>query len=380
MAKPSNGQATVTLDDLGISAEQADQAMKLATIPEDQYQQCVDHAQQKAAAEGEYATSELVLDVFNELFGPSVLKKTHKLVFRAKNQKVVDAAVPMLEAENPMTLRQLFYRLISAGMLHNKQSEYQRLGAIVTRLRECGEIPRSWIVDHVRARLKPSSWSGLGDFADSVRDCYRLDFWSRMPHHVVFLIEKDAAAGTVQPITEKYDIGLYVCRGYASVSFAGEIADELARIQKPTFCFYLGDFDPSGFDIERDLREKLERYSGRQIWTSGSDKTDADIYWVRLGVLEEDFDEFDLVRLPLKRNKHGELSDMRAAGFIAEHGEHCAEIDAIPPTELRRRVEEAILTNVDRDAWTRLQQIEAAEQETLNGFVKSLAGEKVELD
>jgi hypothetical protein len=68
-----------------------------------------------------------------------------------------------------MTLRQLCYRLVSAGVLANKQSEYKRLGNVMTRLREAGEVPRTWIVDHIRATLKPSSWSGLDDFGDTVR-------------------------------------------------------------------------------------------------------------------------------------------------------------------------------------------------------------------
>src|SRR5262249_50970971 len=137
------------------------------------------------------------------------------------------------------------------------------LGNMLTRLREAGKVPRTWIVDHVRATLKPSSWSGLADFGDTVRDAYRKDFWASLEHHIEVFVEKDAIAGTIQRVTHKYDIALRVCRGYASVSFAGEIADEWQRIEKPIFAYYLGDFDPSGFDLERDLRAKLERYSGR---------------------------------------------------------------------------------------------------------------------
>src|SRR5262249_7758097 len=153
--------------------------------------------------------------------------------------------------------------LISAGHLKNQQKEYKRLGHLLTRARETKEVPRSWLVDHVRTTLKPSSWTGLGDFGETVRDCYRRDFWADMPDCVAVFVEKDAIAGTVQPITAKYDVALHVTRGYASVSFAGEIADQWREVHKPIYAYYLGDFDPSGFDLERDLIEKLERYSGR---------------------------------------------------------------------------------------------------------------------
>jgi hypothetical protein len=158
-------------------------------------------------------------------------------VFRSKNQGLSESAVEVLDQERPMTLRQLYYRLVSAGVLKNKQPEYKRLGHVMTRLREAGAVPRTWIVDHVRSTLKPSSWTGLGDFGDTVREAYRKDFWAGLDHHVEIFVEKDAVAGTIQPVTEANDIRLRVCRGYASVSFAGEIADLWARVAKPIFAY-----------------------------------------------------------------------------------------------------------------------------------------------
>ncbi len=295
--------------------------------------------------------------------------------FRTKNQGLADSAATTLQAEKPMTLRQLFYRLVSAGVIRNAPTEYKRLGAVMTRLREAGDVPRSWLVDHTRATLKPSSWSGLADYAETVRDCYRRDFWASLPHHVEVFVEKDAVAGTIQPVTEQYDIALRVCRGYSSISFAGEIADLWREIQKPIFAYYLGDFDPSGFDLERDLREKLGRYSALDIyahdggWFHGQD---AAVIWQRLGVMKSDFTDHDLVRLPLKRNKAGALSDMRAAGFIRQQGSDCAEIDAIPPTELRRRVEHAIMEHVPAVEWNKLRAIEQTEQESLTNILGAM--------
>ena len=288
------------------------------------------------------------------------------VIFRAKNKGLADAAVAILTEERPMTLRQLYYRLISVGPLRNAASEYSRLGAVMTRLREAGDVPRSWLVDHTRTTLKPSSWSGLADFSESVRDCYRKNYWASLPHHVEVFVEKDAVAGTIQPITDENDVAIRVCRGYASVSFAGEIADFWRRIRKPIFAYYLGDYDPSGFDLERDLREKIERYSGRDCYDDFDDAALDTFVWQRLGVTAADFTAHDLIRLPVKE------TDKRAAGFIERHGTACAEIDAIPPTELRRRVEEAINSHIDVDQWNRLIAVERAEQETLDRMVEAL--------
>jgi hypothetical protein len=280
--------------------------------------------------------------------------------FRTKNRALVERAKAILQAEHPMTLRQLFYRLVSAGALGNARKDYTRLGSVTTRLREAGDVPMHWIVDHVRSTLKPSSWSGLGSFVERWRNAYRKDFWASLPCCVEVLVEKDAIAGSIQPVTEEYDIRLRVCRGYSSVSFAAEIAGLWERVRKPIHAYYLGDFDPSGFDLERDLKAKLGRYSGKLI---GGRDDGAPVSWTRLAIAEEDFAAFDLVRLPVKQ------ADRRARAFIQAHGDDCAEVDALPPDELRNRVEEAICSHIDPDRWERLQEIERLEQESLDAFV-----------
>ncbi len=222
------------------------------------------------------------------------------LNFRGKNRVLAEAAIEILADENPMTLRQLFYRCVSRGLIRNSKEDYTRLGRIMGRIRESGSMTRTWLVDHTRSTIKPSSWSGLADFSDSVRRCYRKDFWESLPHYIEVFVEKDAVAGTIQPVTWECDVALRVCRGYSSIPFAGEIADLWSEIDKPIYAYYLGDFDASGFDLERDLREKLERDSGR-VCCDDSRMADGDTFvWRRLGVTAVDFVDHDLVRLPVK--------------------------------------------------------------------------------
>ena len=69
---------------------------------------------------------------------------------------------------------------------------------------------------------------------------------------------------------------------------------------------------------------------------------------------------FGLVNVPVKRG------DSRSAKYLAEHGDRAAELDALRPDELRRRIREAIAANVDSTAWERLQRAESAERESLD--------------
>jgi hypothetical protein len=206
----------------------------------------------------------------------------------------------------------------------------------------------------VRSTEKPSSWAGLHDFVNTVQNAYRLDFWASLPEYVHIIAEKDAIAGVLAPITQRYDIALSPIRGYVSLSFAHEIAETWNRIDKPIFAYYVGDFDPSGFDLERDIKKKLQRYCKRPF------------EWVRLGVNLEDFAEFKLI--PLKPKK----KDRRYKKFVAEHGHQCAELDALPATELRRRVEEAIKAHIPPGEWQKLQNVERLEKANFDSVMKRL--------
>lgn len=298
-----------------------------------------------------------------------------RLNFRSRTLELAQAAVASLEDGQPMTLRHLFYRLISSGHLDNAKREYDRLTRVMTIVREAGAVSMDWIVDNLRETLKPASWTDLEDYGDTIRYAYRRDFWHSLPYHVEVFCEKDATAGCIQPVTERYNVGLSVCRGYPSVSFVAQIAERWKTLgYKKIYAFYCGDHDPTGIDIERALCEKLENYTGLPFMVSDEPlhpgyRVDG-IAWCRLAILPADFAEFDLIRLPAK------VSDTRHAGFVERYGADCAELDALPPDELRRRVEDAITTYIDPDEWARLEAIEDAEKERLDeavdGFAKAV--------
>jgi hypothetical protein len=272
---------------------------------------------------------------------------------RTKNRPLAFVATQLALEQHPVTLRGLMYRVVSAGWLPSTDKKhYTRLGRLMTTLREAGVVPFSWIVDNVRATEKPSSWSGLTDFAEAVRHAYRKDLWAELPHYVHVIVEKDAIAATLAPTTREYDVRLSPIRGYVSLSFAHEIAEVWNRIAKPIFCFYLGDFDANGFDLERDVKAKLARHCTRPF------------EWARLGVNAEDFEDFGLIPLKPKR------SDSRYRRFITEHGTQCAELDALPAPELRRRVEQAILAHVDTVRWERLKEVERLEKASIDQLAR----------
>lgn len=266
-------------------------------------------------------------------------------IFTGKTLPIALAAFDIAEAEQPLTLRGLFYRVVSAGIFPSTDTKhYAALGRICTIMREHDVMPWRWLRDSLRSTSKPSSWTGLADFADTVAQAYRKDLWAQQPDYVHVVVEKDAIAGTLADLLAEYDIALSPIRGYASASFAFDLAETFEAIKKPVHVYYLGDHDPSGRDLERDFREKLARRG-------------AVVTWHRLGVDPEDIDAFDLIPLALKPG------DRRTQAFRAQWGDRAVELDALPPTEIRRRVQEAIDQHIDWDAWERLQALEAHERD-----------------
>ncbi len=277
--------------------------------------------------------------------------------WRDNSLRLAVVASELAAEHNPITLRGLFYRVVSAGFLPSTaKPHYQTLMRIVTTLREARVMPFSWIVDNIRDTEKPTSWSGLADFAETTRDAYRLDFWHSLPEYAHIFCEKDAMSGIIAPVTREYDVPLSVIRGYTSVSYAAHIAEQWEAIEKPIRAYYLGDLDPSGLDLERDLREKLERYCRRPFT------------WTRLGVSDGDPEQFDLIPLAVKD------SDRRAASYRATGRTQCYELDAIPPRDLRNRLENAIRNHIPTEQWDRLLAVEEAERESWSKHVLAFKG------
>jgi hypothetical protein len=255
----------------------------------------------------------------------------------------------------PITVRGSFYRAVHTGIYpDNADKHYRQVGRLILKLRREGIIPYDWIADSTRTRTKPSSWSGLQDYADTVRDCYRKDFWADQHDYVEVCVEKDAMAGVLRPITREYDVYLNVIRGDCSETFIWNWAESLREIKKPISIYYLGDHDPAGLNIEQDLRRRLEGFLDRPV------------KWERLAVTDQDFSRSDLLGFPIREStRKAKACKRRCEDYISRFGDRCMEVDAIAPTEIRQRLREAIESHIDQDAWDRLKQVEDMERSTI---------------
>lgn len=277
--------------------------------------------------------------------------------FSSKILPVACVATQLLSERKPDTVRGIMYAVVSSGWLPDtSRKSYMQVQRILDTLRKRRVIPFDWITDNIRSTTKPSSWSGLADFADTVRDAYRRDFWASLPDYVCIIVEKDTAAGRITPTTREYDVPLHPLRGFSSTSFAYAIGEQWSRIEKPIHCYYIGDHDPSGRDIERSIRQRLSEFAER------------DFNWSRLAVEPRHFDRFNIIPLEPKKK------DTRYKRFADEYGDRCAEVEAVPADVLRDMVKTAITRHIPSDQWDRLQGIEQQEKATWAEVMSKLKG------
>lgn len=244
-----------------------------------------------------------------------------------------------------MTVRQVFYRLVSLGVIQKLESEYRNVvSRLLTRMRREGEIPYGWIADHTRWIRQPALFDSMDGALRQTAVLYRRNLWQEQDAYVEVWCEKDALAGVLYEETAAWGVPLMVVRGYSSHTYLYEVAEHTQAMGKPTFIYYFGDHDPSGLDAQRFAEKELRRHAGK-----------LPIEFQRVAVTPDQISAWALPTRPTKR------SDTRSRGFAGES----VELDALPPATLRELVEDCILRNIDLRAYEVTQEAERSEREIL---------------
>ncbi|MFA6118165.1 MAG: hypothetical protein WC729_29530 [Sphingomonas sp.] len=226
-----------------------------------------------------------------------------------------------------LTLRQLYYQLVTINLFANSVESYKNLGKLVSDGRLAGLIDWEAIEDRVRQPREQNEWPDLSAAVKTIERVYRLPRWEGQDYYVELWVEKDALAGVLQPMADKYHVTMMVNRGYSSQSAMYEAAnrfraaeDSGTGLRRSGIILYLGDHDPSGEDMVRDIRDRMEMFG-----------VDLDVIKVALTTAQ--------VRQYKPLHNPAKLSDSRAKEYIKKHGPKSWELDALKPELLQRLVE-----------------------------------------
>lgn len=247
-----------------------------------------------------------------------------------------------------LTLRQLYYQFVSRGLIPNKDVEYKKLGSIINDARLAGLIDWKSIVDRTRNLQENPHWA---DASRILVDCarqFRLNKWEGQQARCEVWIEKDALIGVIEKPCREEDVAFFSCRGYTSQSEMWAAAQRLGAYAEEgykTIVFHLGDHDPSGVDMSRDIQDRLTLLSNGQ-----------DIEVRRIALTMEQIKEYNPPPNPAK------LTDSRCQGYISEYGEESWELDAMEPRIMVELVRDSIISIREPDAWEEMKEKEEQER------------------
>jgi hypothetical protein len=261
----------------------------------------------------------------------------------------------------PLTLRQVFYRLVADYNYPNTKPAYTQLSKQLVEARERGDIDETRIEDRSREFLGgDQGFDGLEEFLDyqineflSSPKYYCRKMWTEQPKFVVVWVEKDALSKIISSVAERYNVITAPSRGYASYTYIKQ-AIEMFPIDKEIVILHFADHDPSGLDMTRDLQERFnDYYSG-------------DVKVERVALTYSQVQKYHLSPNPTK------TADPRATEYISRFGNQCWELDALDPNELQKLVLESIKRHIDAEKWNKTLEEERQERQELEKIFQKL--------
>lgn len=235
-----------------------------------------------------------------------------------------------------LTLRQLYYQFVARDIIPNTERSYKNLGTLISDGRMAGLISWDAIEDRGRG-IRP--WvieEDEREVLSGIERHFALDYWERQNAYVEVWVEKDALASVIERPCGRWRVPYMPCKGYLSASEAwrsGRRYEEMADQGRRCVLIHLGDHDPSGIDMTRDNRDRVELFGSCEV----------EVRRIALNM-----DQVETHRPPPNPAK---VTDSRANEYIARFGRTSWELDALQPQFLDRLISAEIESLVDPELW-----------------------------
>lgn len=250
-----------------------------------------------------------------------------------------------------LTTRQLYYQLVARDVIPNTLQEYKRAASIINDAKLAGLIDWDMLEDRTREFVRRSRWDSPDSIIEACVNQYHQDLWFGQHRRVFVIVEKEALVGVLNRVCHRYDTPLLAARGYPSSTVLREFA--LSDIRPAMLenqrglILHLGDHDPSGIDMTRDLLERLRMFGGHSFELR------------RIALNMEQVEELQPPENPAKS------TDARFKSYQEQFGESSGELDALPPQYLDRLVSSHIEEVIDRSVWEQNERAIAEAKEML---------------
>jgi hypothetical protein len=241
-----------------------------------------------------------------------------------------------------LSLRQLYYQLVARNIVPNTERSYKNVGNLVSDARLAGLIDWDMIKDRGRVMVSNSHWDNPADIVRTAAHSFRIDRWADQPKYVEVMVEKQALEGVLVPVCSELDVPFTANKGYSSSSAMYEASKRFIRRgedDKKLYVIYLGDHDPSGIDMSRDVLDRMA------LFVNGRRDLGQEVTVQRIAL------NMDQVRELRPPENPAKITDSRAESYIQRFGRSSWELDAIEPAALATLVRNAITKLIDKTLW-----------------------------
>ena len=281
--------------------------------------------------------------------------------FNEANLKLIDVINDIIDdylsQDFRLTVRQLYYQLVARDFIPNTLQEYKRVAGIINDGKLAGLIDWDAIEDRTREFVRRTRWQSGAQILRAAVSSFHKDMWEWQAYRVFVIVEKEALVGVLERTCEKYDVPLLAARGYPSGTVVREfVQSDIMKCRphgKEPVILHLGDHDPSGIDMTRDLRERIQLFAGDDIEVK------------RIALTMDQIEELEPPENPAK------TTDSRFEAYMRQYGHSSWELDALSPTYLANLLESHISKYIIKRNW---EKVEREVQETKDRIIELSKG------
>ena len=285
---------------------------------------------------------------------------------RRRRREDVDAVrsaiVGVLNADHPQTVRQVFYQLVTRGVIEKSEAEYQQtVIRLLSEMRLGGEVRWDWIIDESRRTRTTRTFDNVADAVQDMARYYRRSALRECDAYIEIWSEKEALSGIIWDAASEYDVPVVVSKGVPSLTQVYKSFLNIKRaaaVGKQSYLYQFGDHDPTGCLIPRVIKSRLNEFCIEHDCPAPIIK--------RAALTEEQVSHFRLPTRPTKRDGNRHANDFSGDSV---------ELDALPSNELRTLVTDCIKQHISDSDLHILRSAEQSERDFRTNWAQDVGGQ-----
>lgn len=266
----------------------------------------------------------------------------------------------------PLTIRQIFYRLVANYNYSKTEQAYGRLINYLGRARRAQLVPFNAIRDDGAIARGPGGYDNVEEWIQSVLEDAESWTYDRMQFQPVRVEIFCEAAGMVPLLAgavAEYGVNVYSGGGFNSLTTVRRTASRITHDPRMSVIINFGDYDPSGESIFDSFRQDVEAF----VWQTSES---SDVRFDRVALTEDQVDDMGIPTAPPK------ATDSRSKNWIGD----TAQLEAIPPDQLAQMAVNAVEAELDLDILEQTKEREERISERLTSEVQTMLAELGDYD